>query len=324
MRCALGVAAAFGVLVASPTLAAAHPLAPAGFTLTLEPEGAQLRARVPRRVRVGERPQLRFPRDCRETLEGERLVGGWIERELQIRCAEPLAGRPLTLTGVVPGGTTGLVRVERGDETREWLLDADAPEARVPGGDRNGEGIGHAGWAWACGEPSTSRPGSITSFFWSVSCSCSDFAGGCSGRSSPSRSGTRSRWCSAATYELTPPPAVVEPAILATLVLVGLELPEGRHSLVARRPLLVPLLVGLVHGGGFAGVLQSLGGGPRALAGALVPFHLGLEAAQLAVVALLALSRPLGRRLRSRVSPVMTGRLLGAVAFALLLARTLP
>jgi hydrogenase/urease accessory protein HupE len=77
------------------------------------------------------------------------------------------------------------------------------------------------------------------------------------------------------------PAAVVEPAIAASIVFVAVEnllrRPQRRWPLA--------LLFGLVHGFGFAGVLQDLDVGGGAIALPLLTFNLGVEAGQLAVAA---------------------------------------
>lgn len=74
----------------------------------------------------------------------------------------------------------------------------------------------------------------------------------------------------------------VESAIAASVVLAALNnirpVVEGRRWLVA-------FCFGLVHGFGFASVLQDLGLPPDALLLALVAFNVGVEAGQLAIVA---------------------------------------
>ncbi|MBI3886357.1 MAG: HupE/UreJ family protein [Opitutae bacterium] len=84
------------------------------------------------------------------------------------------------------------------------------------------------------------------------------------------------------------PPAVVEPLIAASIVFVGIENlfrrgaePRGRGWLT--------FWFGLIHGFGFASVLQDLGVGSRG-AGLAVPlfsFNLGVEAGQMVVAGLL-------------------------------------
>lgn len=79
-------------------------------------------------------------------------------------------------------------------------------------------------------------------------------------------------------------PAVVEPAIAASIVFVAIEnlWRRGEHS---RSRLLVTFAFGLVHGFGFASVLRDLGVGVdgRSYAMPLFSFNLGLEVGQIVV-----------------------------------------
>jgi hydrogenase/urease accessory protein HupE len=77
-------------------------------------------------------------------------------------------------------------------------------------------------------------------------------------------------------------PAIVEPAIALTIAFVGVE--NFWHP-PARRRVVVTFLLGLVHGFGFAGMLEELGLPRGALATALVSFNAGVELGQAAVVA---------------------------------------
>lgn len=78
------------------------------------------------------------------------------------------------------------------------------------------------------------------------------------------------------------PMSLVDPLVAATVVWVAVENFLSRD--VDRR-WKVTLLLGLVHGLGFASVLQELGLPEDALAPALLAFNLGVEAGQLAIVA---------------------------------------
>lgn len=85
----------------------------------------------------------------------------------------------------------------------------------------------------------------------------------------------------------------VEAAIALSIVFVASEavhLQQGRPGLSSRRPWLVAFVFGLLHGLGFAAVLQEIGLPEHAIAIALVLFNVGVEIGQLAFVgALLAL-----------------------------------
>ncbi len=88
---------------------------------------------------------------------------------------------------------------------------------------------------------------------------------------------------------LSLPQAPVEIGIAATLVLLAHEVqrPEVRtQTLLGRHPGLMPFAFGLLHGLGFAGALLELGLPEQAIPLALFAFNLGIELAQLALVAL--------------------------------------
>ncbi len=86
----------------------------------------------------------------------------------------------------------------------------------------------------------------------------------------------------AALGYVTLPPALVEPAIAASIVVVGVE---NFWRPPARRRVILTFLLGLIHGFGFAGMLAQLGLPRHALATALVCFNGGVEVGQAAVVA---------------------------------------
>lgn len=87
----------------------------------------------------------------------------------------------------------------------------------------------------------------------------------------------------AATGVFTLPSAVVEPAIAASILFVGLE---NLFAPTARRRLATTFTLGLVHGFGFAGLLAEIGLPRGQLGVALLSFNLGVELGQAAVVAL--------------------------------------
>jgi hydrogenase/urease accessory protein HupE len=101
-------------------------------------------------------------------------------------------------------------------------------------------------------------------------------------------------------------PAIVEPAIAASIAFVGIE--NFWHP-PARRRVVVTFVLGLVHGFGFAGMLEELGLPRGALATALVSFNAGVELGQAAVV---AVALPLLLQLRRvpgwerRVAPALS------------------
>ncbi len=91
----------------------------------------------------------------------------------------------------------------------------------------------------------------------------------------------------------TPSPRWVEPLIAASVAAVALE---NLRAAEPRRRWLTAGLFGFVHGFGFAGVLVERGLARAEAAPALLAFNLGVEAGQLAV---LAVALPILARLRS-------------------------
>lgn len=114
------------------------------------------------------------------------------------------------------------------------------------------------------------------------------------------------------------PSAWAELAIAATLVWLAIEVVRGPlpDSRVARLALACSV-VGLVHGLGFATALSEIGLPERDVPLALFGFNLGIEMAQLAVVAIAWVAVQLGNRLRpldwDRARP-WVGHAIGAVA----------
>jgi hydrogenase/urease accessory protein HupE len=96
------------------------------------------------------------------------------------------------------------------------------------------------------------------------------------------------------------PPKPVEATIALSLLFLASELarePAKGVGLTARRPWLVALSFGLLHGFGFAGALAEVGLPQREIPLALLQFNLGVELGQmLVVVVFLALRRALQGR----------------------------
>lgn len=80
------------------------------------------------------------------------------------------------------------------------------------------------------------------------------------------------------------PPSIVEPLIALSIVYVALE--NTRRTELGRGRLALVFGFGLLHGLGFAGVLEELGLPKGQLLNALLSFNLGVELGQLAVIAL--------------------------------------
>ncbi len=79
------------------------------------------------------------------------------------------------------------------------------------------------------------------------------------------------------------PGSIVEPLVALSIVYVGIENMRTDH-LTRWRPLVV-FLFGLLHGLGFAGILQEIGLAPADFLIGLISFNVGVELGQLTVVA---------------------------------------
>ncbi|MEO0322280.1 MAG: HupE/UreJ family protein [Myxococcota bacterium] len=90
--------------------------------------------------------------------------------------------------------------------------------------------------------------------------------------------------------------AGAEAVIALSLVLLAFELDRGPPSLTHRHPAFVAGAFGLVHGLGFAGALREAGLPEGAVVPALLGFNLGVEAGQLAFVAVVLALAALARR----------------------------
>jgi hydrogenase/urease accessory protein HupE len=90
----------------------------------------------------------------------------------------------------------------------------------------------------------------------------------------------------AALNLVTPPPALIEPAIALSIVFVGTDnLVRGSGRDVRAW---VALVFGLVHGFGFANVLRQFGLPKEALGWSLFSFNVGVEIGQLSIVLIVA------------------------------------
>lgn len=85
------------------------------------------------------------------------------------------------------------------------------------------------------------------------------------------------------------PSQIIEALVALSIVLVAVEVARSRLSestLLRRRPWLVALLFGLLHGFAFAGALSDIGLPRQDLIAALLLFNLGVEAGQILFVAI--------------------------------------
>jgi len=128
----------------------------------------------------------------------------------------------------------------------------------------------------------------------------------------------------AATGNLSLASRPVEATIAASVVLVAREGLHDRATAARRYPWLVAAIFGLVHGLGFAGVLNDLGLPRDSSALALVLFNVGVELGQLAAVLLaFGLARVAGERLQRPALRQLACYGLGSAGAAWCIERTL-
>lgn len=78
-------------------------------------------------------------------------------------------------------------------------------------------------------------------------------------------------------------PAIVEPLIALSIAYVALE--NLRYHTLTKFRIVIVFIFGLLHGMGFAGVLEEIGLNPTAFITSLISFNVGVELGQLAVIA---------------------------------------
>lgn len=112
------------------------------------------------------------------------------------------------------------------------------------------------------------------------------------------------------------PSRIVEPAIAASIVVVAVENFFSRDIDGRWR---VTFAFGLIHGFGFASVLQEIGLPPDAVVPALAAFNIGVEIGQVAIVAIVLPLLGMFDRLTAadRAAPARATRLVYAVSLAI-------
>jgi hydrogenase/urease accessory protein HupE len=116
------------------------------------------------------------------------------------------------------------------------------------------------------------------------------------------------------------PQRAVEAVIALSIVFVAAEIiraGKGRIGLAARSPWLVAFAFGLLHGFGFAGALSEIGMPQGYIPAALLFFNLGVEAGQLAFVAVVLVAAAMLRRLERSLppwSPLLPPYVIGSLA----------
>ena len=300
-RWTVGILVLWSSLLAAPALA--HPLSPSLLELReLGPERLSVQLRTPWVRARGLHPRARLPRHCRRLTDagssgGLRRVetGAHVER-FEIDCpggldgtsADPSPAR-VGIAGLQAGRDTAIVRVVRlGGGVVEGLVSASQPWLEVPAqrdrlevaGDYAALGMRHL-WLGPDHLLLLAALLLLVTRRRALLLTITAFTVG------------HSATLVLATLGLVRVPgALAEVAIAATLLAVAVEIPttrpgapSARSTAWTRRPWLIAGLFGLVHGLGFAGALRSAGLPGDALPLALVSFNVGVEVAQVLVVA---------------------------------------
>ena len=234
-----------------------------------------------------------LPEGC--AVEGEwrgRAVPGALVGEGEVRCTGPIAGGRVGFAAI-PGGGDVLLRVlPLGREVQTYRLTETEPMATIAARASAGQvwrsyfvlGVEHIleGWdhllfvialvllvrrGWAVAK-------AVTAFTLAHSLTLAGVTLGLVGL----------------------PQRPVEALVALSIVLLAWELVRDRNSWTKRWPWLVAFAFGLIHGFGFAGALAEIGLPEGEVPAALLAFNLGVEAGQLAVVALVLLLVELVRR----------------------------
>lgn len=279
----LGLAA---MIAFSPSTARAHSLAPLLLEIDVADEAAYaLMLRRSARSTAGSRLRIELPESCsliQEWSVAELRDNRFVEQSALMHC-EPasLIGQTFSARGLPDSGVALLIRMKRGDDAlHETLLDAGQSQWVVPG-EGHAESVGWR-YLWAGFEHlligldhvllviliallvrGTRRLVlAVTAFTLGHSLSLALASLG---------------W-------IQLPQTPIELLIAASLVPLALELLRPGASAWRKHLPWLAVVVGLVHGLGFAGVLGDIGLPSDHLLLALLSFNLGIEVAQLLLV----------------------------------------
>lgn len=276
-------AIAFG----APNHARAHPLAPSVLSFEHRADGTVTMGwRAPVKRPSGQSLRPRIPEGCEQlgpaTVEKNEDETAIIETT-EIRCDPPdMLGAVIRVDGFEDSSVTVVVRIARpGVDAHHAILDRGTPELTVVAQVDESHsffeylmlGVGHLLSGW---DHLTFVLGLLVLFGWHrrLVAAVTAFTVGHSLTLALSVLGIVSL-----------PAALVEASIALTIVVLALEIQSGTHGPVWKHPWTLPGALGLLHGLGFASVLFDAGLPAEEIPLALLGFNLGLELAQLAVIA---------------------------------------
>lgn len=287
------------------SVAIAHPLAPALLELHESKDGAL--GVVWKEPLIGSTGGLEpeLPAWCRRRAapEIEPVASAWRVTWTSDCGDRGLSGGRLGVRGLALAGTTALVRLARDDgTTRQWLLTPSSEFVEIAAAEEGAAAVSRR-FVLLGAEHLVAGPDHlafVAGLFLLVRqrrallAAVTAFTLGHSATLSLAVLGTA---------PLAPP--LVEIGIAASIVLVAVELARGRGgaSAFARRPWLVAIAFGLLHGAGFASALRQVGVPPDEMALALLSFNAGIEVGQIAILLALAALRSLVGRLPAVAPP---------------------
>ncbi|MGB3049445.1 MAG: HupE/UreJ family protein [Polyangiales bacterium] len=281
-------ALAFG----APKHASAHPLAPSVLSFEHRADGTvTMRWRAPVKRPTGQSLRPQIPETCEQlgpaTLQKTEDETAILETT-EIRCdPRDMLGAVVRVGGFEDSSVNVVVRIVRlGGDVHHAILDSGTPEltivAQVDESHSFFEylmlGVGHLLTGW---DHLTFVLGLLVLFGWHrrLIAAVTAFTVGHSLTLALSVLGIVSL-----------PTALVEASIALTIVVLALEIQSGKHGPVWKHPWILPGALGLLHGLGFASVLFDAGLPSDEIPLALLGFNLGLEVAQLGVIAVAWLS----------------------------------
>jgi len=304
----------------APKQAGAHPLAPSVVSFEHRADGTiTMRWRAPVKRPTGQSLRPKIPETCeqlapttvRKTEDEVAIV-----ETTEIRCHPPdMLGAVVGVDGFEDSSVTVVVRIARlGGDVHHAILDSGTPEltvvAQVDASHSLFEylmlGVGHLLTGW---DHLTFVLGLLVLFGWHrrLIAAVTAFTAGHSLTLALSVLGIVSL-----------PAALVEASIALTIVVLALEIQSGKQGPVWKHPWILPGALGLLHGLGFASVLFDAGLPSEEIPLALLGFNLGLEVAQLGVIAVAWLSF---KAVRSALpSTLRTGRTIPAYVIGSLAA----
>ncbi len=276
----------------APKHAGAHPLAPSLLSFEHRADGTvtmNWRAPVKRPTGQSLRPQV--PETCEQlgpaTVRRTEDESAIVETT-EIRCNPPdMLGAVVRVDGFEDSSVTVVVRIaRRSGDVHHAILDSGTPELTVVAQVDESHsffeylmlGVGHLLTGW---DHLTFVLGLLVLFGWHrrLIAAVTAFTAGHSLTLALSVLGI-----------ISLPTALVEASIALTIVVLALEIQSGKRGPVWKHPWILPGALGLLHGLGFASVLFDAGLPGEEIPLALLGFNLGLEVAQLGVIAVAWLS----------------------------------